>query len=40
MINTTNGNKNEPNAAAEIIRRVGKAIEEHGAWPAIDLFRR
>jgi CubicO group peptidase (beta-lactamase class C family) len=40
MINTTSGNKDEPNPAAEIIRRVGKAIEDHGAWPAIDLFRR
>ncbi len=26
MINTTNGNKDEPNPAAEIIRRVGQAI--------------
>jgi N-acyl-D-amino-acid deacylase len=40
MINTTSANKEEPNAAAEIIRRVGKAIEDHRAWPAIDLFRR
>jgi CubicO group peptidase (beta-lactamase class C family) len=40
MINTTSGNKDEPNPAAEIIRRVGKAIEDHSAWPAIDLFRR
>jgi N-acyl-D-amino-acid deacylase len=39
MINTTRTNKDEPNPAAEITRRVGRAIESHRAWPDVDLFR-
>jgi CubicO group peptidase (beta-lactamase class C family) len=40
LINTTRTDKNEPNPAAELIRRVGRAIEAHSAWPAVDLFER
>lgn len=40
MINTTRTNKEEPNPAREIIRRVGQAIEARRQWSAGDLFQR